>query len=51
MIEEVQRLGSEAKEALEQLETCDLNNTIHAATIARLGEVHKQKAQANLATV
>ena len=50
-IEEVQKLGSEVKEALEQIETCDLNNTIHAAKIARLGEVHKQKAQGYLATV
>ena len=32
-----------------QFATCDLSNVIHAAKIARLGEAHKQKAQAYLA--
>ena len=48
-IEEIQKLGSEAKEALDQIEACDINNTIHAAKIARYGEVHKQKAQSYIA--
>lgn len=42
-IDEVQKLGSEAKEAMEHFETCDLSNVIHAAKITRLGEAHKQK--------
>ena len=48
-IEEVQKLGSEAKEALDQIKTCDINNTVHAAKIARYGEAHKQKAQSYIA--
>ena len=50
-IEEVQKLGNEAREAMDQIEACDINNTIHAAKIARYGEAHKQKAQSNLAKV
>ena len=45
----MQQLGSEVKEALEIFGTCDLSNGIHAAKITRLGEAHKQKAQAYLA--
>ena len=41
----------EAEEALELFETCDLSNLIHAAKITRLGEEHKQKAQAYLTKV
>ena len=36
---------------MEQFETCDLDNTIHAAKIARLGEADQQQNQAYLATV
>ena len=48
-IEEVQKLGGEAKEAMYLIEACDINNTTHAAKIARYGEVHKQKAQIYIA--
>ena len=48
-VEEVQKLGAEIKEILEQIETCDLANVIHAAKIARYGEVHTRMAQSYIA--
>ena len=47
-VDEVQKLGAEIKEILEQIDTCDLANVIHAAKIARYGEVHTRLAQSYL---
>ena len=48
-IDEVQKFGSEAMAAKEQIEACNINNVIHAAKIARYGEAHKQLAQSYMA--
>ena len=48
-VDEVQKYGAEVKEILEQIGTCDLENVIHAAKIARYGEVHTRMAQSYIA--
>ena len=48
-INEIQKLGTEFKEMMEQAKECDISNSIHAAKIKRLGELHTTRAQSLIA--
>ena len=44
-VKEVQQVGEEFKEMIQQVDTCDPNSVIHSAKIKRLGESHIGRAK------
>ena len=49
LIESIQRAAQEIEDMRQQVQTCDIRNTIHAAKAARIVEAHIQKARSYMA--
>ena len=45
-VEEVQQYATEFSELVEQVNTCSLDNVVHAAKLKRLGDMHEARAKA-----